>query len=145
MSKRTSIIKAITTKLQGIDGSGTYKTNIYNAAFSKLKFWDEVTDFPCMYVVAGTETRQYLPGDFAWAYLNISIKVYVKGEEAATILEDVLEDVETVLDANRELEYNDSGNRIRDITINSIVTDEGLLAPYAIAEVNLQARYEIIQ
>lgn len=144
MSKRTSIVKAITAKLQGIDGTGTYKTNIYSAAFSKLKFWDEVTEFPCVYVVAGTETRQYLPGDFVWCMLNLSIKIYTKGDEAASILEDVLEDVESVLDSNRELVYNESGNQIRDITVNSIVTDEGLLAPYAIAEVSIQVKYDLI-
>ena len=143
MSKRTSIIKALAEKLKLIDGTN-YTSNIYNNAYSKLKFWDEVNDFPSIYMSPGTETREYLPGAFTWAYLNVSIKVYCKGETATDQLELLLEDIESVIDANRVLVYDSTNNyETTEILIGSITTDEGLLAPYAVGEINLQVRYAL--
>lgn len=145
MSRRTSIVKALAEKLKVIDGSTGYKSNIFNNSSAKLKFWDEVNDFPCTYVVAGSEAREYLPGDFTWAFLGVSIKVYVKGEEPQQLLEDLLEDLEKVIDANRVLIYDvDNSYETTEILINSITTDEGLLAPYGVGEINLQVRYAIM-
>lgn len=145
MSRRTSIVKALTEKLKTIDGSTGYKSNIFGNSFPYLKFWDETNDFPSIYVVAGSEAREYLPSDFTWAYLGITLKVYCKGEDSQQLLEDLLEDIETVIHDNRVLKYDEaSGYETTEILINSIVTDEGLLAPYSIGEVNLQVRYALM-
>lgn len=146
MSRRTSIVKALAEKFKLIDGSSTYKSNIFNNSFAKLKFWDECTDFPSIYTVAGSETREYLPGGFKWGFLNIAIKVYTRGEDCAQLLEDLLEDVEQVLDSvNGNLVYDTDNNYITtDISIASVVTDEGLLNPYGIGEVTLVVRYQIM-
>ena len=144
MSRRTSILKALAEKLKLLDGS-TYTSNIYGNAFPKLKFWDEVNDFPCIYMSPGSETREYLPADFSWGYLGISIKIYTKGEDCQIQLEQVLEDVESVIDVNRRLVYDDTNNyETTEILIASINTDEGLLTPYAVGEINLQVRYQIM-
>jgi hypothetical protein len=145
MSRRTSIIKALTEKLKQIDGTEPYKTNIFNNAYPYLKFWDEVADFPAVYVVAGSEMREYLPGDFTWAYLNLTLKVYCKGEDSQQLLEELLEDVEQVIHDNRVLKYDIVNNyETTEILVSSIVTDEGLLAPYAIGEMTLQVRYALM-
>ena len=145
MSRRTSIVKALAEKFKVIDGSTGYKTNIFNNSFAKLKFWDETSDFPSIYVVAGSESRDYMPSAFTWGYLGVSLKVYCKGEDSQQLLEDLLEDVENVVDANRVLVYDAANNyETTEILITSITTDEGLLAPYAIGEINLQVRYQIM-
>lgn len=142
MSKRTSIIKALAEKFRQIDGQPPYNTNLFNNSFPKLKFWDEVEDFPCVYMTPGMEQREYHPGDFSWAFLNVSVKVYCRGEQSQEQLEGLLEDIERVVDANRVLVYDvDRGYETTEILITSITTDEGLLAPYAVGEVNLQVRY----
>ena len=144
MSKRTSIIKALAEKLKLINGVAPYQSNIFNNAFPKLKFWDEVSDFPSVYMSPGSETREYLPGNFTWAYLGISLKLYCKGEDAQEQLELLLEDVETVIDENRVLVYDAINNyETTEILVASITTDEGLLAPYAVGEINLQVRYAL--
>lgn len=142
MSKRASICKALAEKLKTIDGTGVYKTNIYSNAFPFLKFWDEVQNFPSIYMSPGSEYREYLPGDFKWAFLSVSLKVYCNGEDSTTQLEQLLEDIETCIDANRVLEYS-PGMETTEILITSIVTDEGLLAPYAVGEINVQIRYAL--
>lgn len=145
MSRRNSIVKSLAEKLKLIDGNQPYTTNLFNNAYPYLKFWDEVKDFPAIYATAGSETRDYLPGDFTWAYLNIALKVYCKGEDSQQLLENLLEDVEQVVHDNRQLTYDTINNyQTTEILITSIVTDEGLLQPYAVGEINLQVRYALM-
>jgi hypothetical protein len=151
MSKRTSITAAIAAKLNTINGQGIYLTNLFNNAYAKLKFWDEVNDFPSVYVSPGMEQREYHSSNFAWAMLGVCIKVYCKGEDSQQQLENLLSDIENCIDANRQLVYNpdtvqgdNNSFETTEILIQSITTDEGLLAPYAIGEINLQIRYQVM-
>jgi len=145
MSKRTSIVKALAEKFKVIDGVYPYKSNIFGNAEAKLKFWDECVNFPCLYVVAGSESREYMPGGFTWGFLGVSLKVYAKGEDSAQLLEDLLEDIENVIGTTERLVYDPINNyETTEILISSITTDEGLLSPYAIGEINLQVRYQVI-
>lgn len=144
-SKRNSIVKALCEKFKSIDGTQPYTTNLFNNSYAKLKFWDEVEDFPCVYATAGSEMREYLPGDFTWGFLNISIKAYVRGEDnAQEQLEMLLADLEACIDANRVLTYDEQGHQTTEILVQSITTDEGLLNPFGVGEINVQVRYALI-
>lgn len=143
MSARSSIINSLVEKLKLIDGVTPYVTNIFNNAYAQHKFWNEVIDFPCIYVVPGSETREYLPAGFKWGYLNVALKVYVKSDASAQDLENLLQDIELVIDANRVLVY-ETTKETTEILITSIVTDEGLLVPYGVGEVTLLVRYQIL-
>lgn len=144
MSRRTSILKALAEKLKVLDGS-SYISNLQNNSYAKLKFWDEVNDFPSVYMSPGTEFRDYQLGGFAWAILGISIKAYCRGDDAQEQLEQLLDDIETVIDSNTKLVYNTNTNyETTEILISSVTTDEGLLIPYAVGEINLQVRYQVM-
>lgn len=144
-SKRTSIVKALTELFKTIDGNAPYAVNLSGNAYPKLKFWDEVQDFPSVYLTAGSEIREYLPSDFTWGFLKVSIKCYVRSEESAQEeLEQLIGDLETCINQNRQLTYNtDSGLETTEILIQSIITDEGLLTPYGVGEINLEVRYAL--
>jgi len=145
MSRRTSIITALADKFSTLLDGTTYPSNVYGNAYAKLKFWDEVNDFPSIYMSPGAEVRQYEPGGFAWGFLTVSIKVYTRGEDAQMQLEQLLEDIEKVVDSNRSLVYDTTHNyETTEILVVSITTDEGLLQPYAVGEINLQVRYQIM-
>ena len=146
MTKRISIVTALAEKFKIINGTGSFKSDLFDNSYPKLKFWDEVQDFPCVYLVAGTEVREYHPADFTWGLLNISVKVYVRSEsEAQQQLEDLLNDLENVINDNRVLVYDTTNNlATTEILIQSITTDEGLLAPYGVGEINLQVRYSLV-
>jgi hypothetical protein len=146
MSRRTSIVNAFAEKFKVIDGTGSYKTNLFNNSFAKLKFWDEISDFPAIYVVAGSETREYMPAAFAWGFLNVSLKIYTKGEDSQQLLESLLEDIEGVIDGLRGVLIYDSTNNYStaEISITSITTDEGLLTPFSVGEINLLVRYQVM-
>lgn len=143
MSRRTSILKALAAKLkEELDGV-KYTSNIYGNAFHFLKFWDEVNNFSSIYMSVGSEQREYLPGNFTWAFLGVSLKLYCKGEDSMEQLEQLLEDTENVINSNRVLVYDTVANlETTEILIASITSDEGLLQPYSVAEISIQIRYQ---
>jgi len=145
MSRRTSILTALADRFKTLLDGITYPSNVYGNAYPKLKFWDEVNDFPSIYMSPGSEQRQYELAGFAWGFLNVSIKVYTRGEDAQMQLEQLLEDIENVVDQNRSVVYDAVKKyETTEILVASITTDEGLLAPYAVGEINLQVRYQIM-
>lgn len=144
MSKRRQIAAALTEKIKDIDGSAAYASNLYGNVFTKIKFWDEINDYPTVFVTTGTETREYQPGAFKWGYLNITVRIYVKHEEPEIELEALFDDIETIVDANGNMVYDEiTGSKIEDIKISSINTDEGLLSPIGVGEISLNIMYDL--
>ena len=149
MSVRSSIADSIVSIFnENLIGVPPYTTDILNGAEAKLKFWDEVRDFPYISVVTGSETREYLPAAFKWGFLNLTIRIYVNdGDNPAAQLEALLEDIEKLLDANREIPYSSAGgteSTTQDLHITSITTDEGLLAPIGVGEVSIEVQYQVL-
>lgn len=143
-SNRISIVKALATDFNTINGTGEYTTDLANNAHSKLKFWDEITDFPAVHMAPGPERREYLPGGVATRYLSVTVRCYVKQEDPQEALENLLKDLETVININGRLAYQDSSGvtqYTQDILILSIDTDEGVLAPLGVGEILIQIRY----
>ena len=119
-----------------------FKTDLYQNVTDKLVFWDEIVDFPFVGVTAGNETREYLPGAFKWGYLTLTIRMYVQEDDPVEALESMLYEVENKIEENSDLEF-ELGKRVADMRLISITTDEGLLAPIGVGEIQLQAQYEI--
>ena len=142
MSYRSKIVDAIVVKLKEINGTSIYESNLFGNVFNKLKFYNEVDDYPSVYLSAGPEAREYLPCGFKWGFLTVTVRIYVKNEEPESELEKVFTDIELVVDNNGNLDY-DSGKKIEDMKIMSINTDEGLLAPIGVGEITLQIQYDL--
>jgi hypothetical protein len=143
-TRRTAIVDALVEKLKGIDGTGTYLTNLWNNVHPRLKFWDEIEEFPAVHLNPGSETREYQTGGYKDRFLSIAIRLYVKEEDSVLALSKLLEDVETTLETHSRLAYIDStGNTqyTHQITIVSITTDEGVLEPYGVGEMQIEVRY----
>lgn len=143
-TRRLSIVESLVVKLKEIDGTGNYLTNVYQNVHPRLKFWDEVEDFPAIHLNAGSETREYQGGGYKDRFMSVSIRVYVNEEDAVIALDKLMEDIETVLEINSRLEYVDKqGNtqHTHQITIVSIDTDEGVLEPYGVGEMLIEVRY----
>jgi len=142
-NSRSSIVNAIVDLFKSnLNGNSPIVTNVYDNVKSRQVFWDEVTDYPSVCVYPGTETREYLPGDFKWAFLVINIRVYVNDEDAKDRLEELFEDIEYIIDSNNDLTVG--GNNLSvDIRILSLSDDEGLLNPIGVGEITLEVRYEV--
>lgn len=142
-NKRTRIILQIVELLKtNLTGESPYITNVFENVKSRQIFWDEITDYPSICVFAGTEIREYLPGDFKWAFLTVNIRVYVNDENAKDRLEEIFDDIEAVIDSNNDLTVGNN-DLSTDIRILSISDDEGILNPVGVGEITLEVRYEV--
>ena len=143
-SRRIAIVDALVEKLEEIDGSGNYRTDLNGNVSRRLKFWDEVDEFPAVHLSAGAETREYLGAQNKTRFMTLTIRCYVNDENSVEALEGLLEDVETVLDTHSRLRYVDRKYDFQYtqlITVLSLDTDEGVLEPLGVGEIVCEVRY----
>lgn len=142
---RKKIVEALAEKFKQIDGSHPYNSNVFDNVSSSLTFLDDIEQYPKVCVVAGDETRQYQPGGFKWRFLLISVRAYISNEEdAQETLALLIEDLERIIDESDSLVYDDSVDpslQTTSMTIQSITTDEGVIAPLGIGEITVEVRY----
>jgi hypothetical protein len=144
VSNRSAITKALVVKLKEINGSPDFNSDIAEKAYDRLVFWDEISEFPVITTSIGPERREYQGGGYKDRFLSLTLRCYVKEEDPTDALEGLLQDIETVIDNNGRLAYQDSAGNTQftqDIVILSIDTDEGVLAPIGVGEILLQVRY----
>jgi hypothetical protein len=143
-TRRLGIITALVEKLKLIDGTENFLSNVNSNVSPRLKFWDEVEEFPAIHLNAGSETREYQAGGYKDRFLSVTVRCYVQAEDAVEALDELMEDVETVLEENSRLKYKDRTNTdqyTQQITIVSLDTDEGVLEPMGVGEMLLEVRY----
>ena len=143
-TRRLAIIDALVEKVKDIDGTGSYRTNLFQQVSPRLKFWDEVEEFPAVHLNAGSETREYQGGGYKDRFMSVTVRCYVNEEDAVLALEALMEDIETVLEVNSRLAYIDREGKTQhtqQITVVSLDSDEGVLEPYGVGEMLVEVRY----
>jgi len=143
-SKRLNIINSLVLKLKDIDGSGAYLTDINENVEPRLKFWDEIEEFPALHLNAGSETREYQAGGYKDRFFSVTVRCYVNEEDAQAALNALMEDVETVLEENSRLEYVDAHHRSCFDPKNTTDRDEkdgSKSEPLGIGEMLVEVRY----
>lgn len=152
MDHRTSIAQGIVDRLKkDLDGSqpDEFFNNLYGNISRQTYKFDQIREFPYIAVHIGSETTNYMPSAQQWVYLEIPILIY--DQETTDIneqLEKLIADVKTSLDTGGSLEYTvnkPDGSTIpcqaTDMMITSVSTDEGLLTPFGLAQMNVTVRY----
>lgn len=143
-SNRASIVYALAEKFKIITPTNGYLTDLGNNVHPRLLFWDEVTEWPAVHLAIGPERREYQGGGHKDRFLSVTVRCYVKEEDSSMALERLLQDLETVIEQNGRLAYQDASGGAQstwDILILSIDTDEGVLDPLGVGEILLQVRY----
>ena len=143
-TRRLGIVNALVTKLKEIDGTGSFLTDLSDNVSPRLKFWDEVDEFPAVHLNAGSETRDYQGGGYKDRFLSITLRCYVQDDDSVAALDALLEDIETVIENNSRLQYADrlgATHHTQQITVVSIDTDEGVLEPLGVGEMLIEVRY----
>ena len=77
--------------------------------------------------------------------MDLTIRVYIRDEnDTQETLALLLEDIERIVDDNDSLMYDDTVDpslSTTSLTIGSISTDEGVIAPLGIGEMTVRVRY----
>ena len=144
-TRRRAIVGAIADKLyESLNGSPPFRSAVQSVE-PRLRFWDEVNDFPAIQVGAGQETREYEGAGFRFRFLRVTVRCYVNdSEDVILALEELQDDVETLIEDNDPLTYTDSTGTSQTTaksTIISVDTDEGVLEPLGVGEVILEVQY----
>lgn len=143
-TRRLGIVNGLVDKLKTINGAGQFLTDLNENVSPRLKFWDEVEEFPAVHLNAGSETREYQGGGYKDRFLSVTLRCYVQDEDSVLALDELLEDVETVLEDNSRLAYTDrtgTTQYTQQITVVGIDTDEGVLEPLGVGEMTIEVRY----
>ena len=144
-TKRKKVVDSLVGKIKLINGQHPYTSNVFSNVTGRLKFLDEIEQYPQVCIVAGDEFREYQPGDFKWRLLDLTIRAYIRdNNDAQETLALLMEDIERIIDDNDNLVYDDSvdpNQSATSLTIGSISTDEGVIAPLGIGEMTVRVRY----
>ena len=111
--------------------------------FREFKYLDDVNDFPTI-TLSGTprENWSQIESRQPFRSMTQSIRGYVKtGEELDSLheSEDLARDIETVIDRFSDMSSNLGVERAQVVSYN---TDEGLLTPYGVCELQVEIFYE---
>ena len=142
-TRRSAIVNSLANKLEEINGTGHFLSSVSDVS-PRLKFWDEIEEFPAIHINAGSETREYLGAGEKFRYLTLTVRCYVQQDDAVEALEKLMEDVETVLETNNPITYTNNLGAVQSTiqtTIVSIDTDEGVLDPLGIGEIIVSVQY----
>jgi len=142
-TRRSAIVDAYVQKLLTINGTGSFLSSVSNVE-PRLKFWDEIEEFPAIHINAGSETREYLGAGEKFRFLTLTFRCYVNEDDPVEALERLMEDVETVIETNNPINYTDNLGKVQSTIQTSIIsidTDEGVLDPFGIGEIITTVQY----
>ena len=81
-TRRSAILEAMAELFEKIDGGDGYKSDLSGSIEPRMKFWDEVDEFPALHLNAGSETREYRTAGVRDRFLSVTIRCYVQEEDA---------------------------------------------------------------
>ena len=135
-----------TRRKQIIDG---FKTEIGQTPdvdasniFKHFKFLDELNDFPSVCFVAGTERREQLGANRRLGTIDVALRGYVFDENNVDKAEILAQNVESKVDSF-SANVAARANGVSDARVISFRTDEGLLQPYGVADLEIQILYDV--
>ena len=142
MSRRHDLLIKLTDIIKDLLNGVDYDSDAHNNVHPLIKFWDEIEEYPYVGITFGNEAREYQPGGVKWAYVQCTIRVYVQEEESNDSLNKLLEDIEDILDRNNNIVYQENMETTY-IEVQTITTDEGILAPLGVGEITALIRYDL--
>jgi hypothetical protein len=146
LSRRKEITEFLVTELKKINGgistfdpNYNYSIDIANNVFRRLKFLDEINDFPTICVNAGSEARTYDTSGLITGDLTLNIRAYLRAENPITAAENLADDIEHIV--YHIGDKSDMG--LLNMIMQSVSTDEGLVAPFGILEIDILVKYQL--
>jgi hypothetical protein len=146
LSRRKEITEFLVTELKKINGGSStfdsnynYSIDIANNVFRRLKFLDEINDFPTICVNAGSEARTYDTSGLITGDLTLNIRAYLRAENPITAAENLADDIEHIV--YHIGDKSDMG--LLNMIMQSVSTDEGLVAPFGILEIDILVKYQL--
>lgn len=134
-TRRTQIINALIADLEA--NTEVASGNVHK----RYKYLDEVNDFPTITFVVRNEDRVHYGDANKFARLNLDLRGYVFAEDQLDVAEALAANVEiNVVDV---FANNHRNLQVESAQVNSFRTDEGLMSPYGVADLNIGITYSL--
>jgi len=152
MSRRTEIIDFLVSELKRINKTTdsrvgllrspyTYKSDVGENVFRRFKYLDEINDFPAITMSVVDEDREAIGADVHFGNLDLTLRGYVKSENALDACDDLADDMEFVIDGINHT-ATAASKEVVDCKVMSVETDQGLFEPFGIAMVDIEIIYQ---
>lgn len=128
MSKRTVILRSLISHIAQTTGS---------TGFRGMRFLHEINTFPSFYIHPQNENRVHRGAGYQLAVMSCSIRAFQ--------WTDTLDDVETYarqLEAAVQTFKPQYRGLVEEARVTSLRTDEGIMAPYALVDIELDILYQ---
>ena len=135
-TRRRRIIDGFKTEIgqtPDVDASNVHK---------HFKFLDELNDFPSVCFVASSESREQLGANRRLGTIEVALRGYVFDENNVDKAEILAQNVESKVDSF-SANVAARANGVSDARVVSFRTDEGLLQPYGVADLEIQILYDV--
>lgn len=126
MSKRTSIISTLITHIESQTAADGYRG---------LRFLHEINSFPAFYIHPEVETRIHIGSDVRHAVISCSLRGYQYSDN--------IDDIESFARTLEAAIGSFSSTLVEEIRVTSLRTDEGLLEPYGVVDMQLEILYVV--
>lgn len=137
MGRRVDVLQAFTAWLQ----SGSYVGLPLppRGVMRGFRWLDTINDFPLITYNVQESTLDHIGDNYRYYALDIALRAYVRGEDPQSLLDQLMQDIE-----ERVISFESSADpalEIVDARIDSIDSDEGVVAPYGVTDVRLTISY----
>ncbi len=140
-TKRLLIRNALEAAFKQISVDNGYLTDLFESVTPRFIFPDENPQLPLISFTMGQENIQYLPGGTQDRFLAVSLRLYVEDPDGSgEPIANLIMDTERVIEESSRLVLGPS-DTVRDIRVTLIDTDQGVLAPLGLAEIQLVVEY----
>lgn len=137
-SKREQIVANVVTTLAAVAKANGYNYDLAGKVSRVLKHWQECGEYPQVFVVDGTERKEYGNNVMVECFLEVIVRGYEHdAEDASAKINNLLQDVEKALC----VDHTRGGSAVNTAPV-SVQTDEGWLAPYGIFEYRFEILYQ---
>jgi len=146
MNKK-ELLEIFTQELRKIDGGASvflanlsdpyiFKHSVHENVYPRYIYLDEVNDFPLICFYVSQETRTHIGGGVKYANLLVNLRTYVNSEDPNEETEDLIDDIDHVIKYITQVQPC-----FVECRVISTSTDEGIMAPVGVGEMNIEMIY----
>ena len=137
MGRRVDILNAFTAWLQA--GSYLDAPLPPRGVLRGYRWLDTINEFPLITYNVQDSSLDHIGDNYRYYAMSIALRAYVRGENAQSLLDQLMQDIESRI--NSFVENSDRSLEIVAAGIDSTHSDEGLMNPYGVTDMRLTISY----
>lgn len=138
MGRRVDVLQAYTAALQ--NGSYVNSSLPPRGVARGFRWLDSINEFPYITYNVQDSVLVHISDNIRYYAMDIALRAYVRGEDTQALLDQLMLDIEDIT-----INFRNSAPRsleIVDARIQTVHSDEGLMAPYGVTDMRIRITYQ---